>query len=151
MPFLLFFLLTFKSPEAIIFSLVLVVFQGLLPQMTFNLDKVFTSDALQSKASHMLRFLMESENSSKWSQKSHFLASFRRFFVYALLCPLSHASAFCQNEGLMKIHNLDKFHGYSICGCQVINFQSFPYQSASLKWSFLGTFWALTPPNIVRF
>ena len=73
-------------------------------------------------------FWCSPKNSSKWSQKIHFLAHFRRFFTYALLRPMSHASIFCQIEGLKKIPNCGKFHEYSICGCQVINFQSVLYQ-----------------------
>ena len=68
------------------------------------------------------------KNSSKWSQKIHFLAHLRRFFIYVLLRPMNHASIFCQIESLMKIPNCGKFHEYSICGCQVINFQSVLYQ-----------------------
>ena len=41
---------------------------------------------------------------------------------------MGHAQIFCQMKGLMKIHNCGKFHLYSICGCQVINFQFFLWQ-----------------------
>ena len=101
-----------------------MVFQGLLPQMRSSLDKIFSSDPLQGIVSHMSRFLMQSENSSKLSQNTHFLAHFWRFFVYALLRPMSHASIFFQIEGLIKIHYRNKFH--SVCGYQVIIF-SFSY------------------------
>ena len=42
MPFVLFFLQTFKTPEVIILSLFWVVFQGLLSQMRSSLYKSFT-------------------------------------------------------------------------------------------------------------
>ena len=58
MQFLLFYLQTLKTPEVIILSLFLVVFQGLLPKMKSNLEEFFTSNALNGKASHMSRFLM---------------------------------------------------------------------------------------------
>ena len=35
-------------------------------------------------------------------------------------------------------------------GCQVINFQSFCTNSASMNWAILEGIWALTPPNAVR-
>ena len=49
------------TTEAIILDLFSVNFRGLLPQMSSNLYKTFTIDAMQSNASHMLRFLMQSE------------------------------------------------------------------------------------------
>ena len=68
------------------------------------------------------------ENWSKSGQKTDSLTHFDRFFVYALLHPANQASGFWQKKELMKIHNADKFHWYSICGCQVLNFQMFSYQ-----------------------
>ena len=60
---------------------------------------------------------------SKLGQKTDFLAHF-----YALLCLIIYAPIFCQIKGLMKVHNRGKFHQYSICGCQVMNFQMFSQQ-----------------------
>ena len=57
--------------------------------------------------------------------KNDFLAYSERFFIYILSYRTSYASSFSQNKGLMKLHNRGKFHKYTICGCQVINFQRF--------------------------
>ena len=108
-------------------SEIMVVFQGFFLQVRSNFDKIITSDALDNKGSNLSFFLMQYENSSKW-KKTHSLAYFQRFFVYALLRAMSHASIFCQIEGLMKIHNSCKFHEYSVWSCQVINFQRFSHQ-----------------------
>ena len=96
---------------------------------------------MQGNASHMLQFLASSKKSYKLSQKTVFLTHFR-FFVYTFLCPLNYARTFCHsfligihsNEGWtvttehMKLRNRVKFHQYTICGCQVNNFQSSAYQ-----------------------
>ena len=140
MRFLLFFSQTFKTPEAIVLSLFLVIFQGLLPKRAPIWTTIFTSDALKHKASDMSRFLIQSKNSSKRSQKKYFLAHFRRFFIYTLLRSMIHPQSFFQIVGHMKIHNRGKFHEYSISGCQVIDFQFFCTDSASMKWPFLGGF-----------
>ena len=47
---------------------------------------------------------------SKLGQKTDFLAHFQRILVYTLLCLIIYAPIFCQMKGLMKIHNLGKFH-----------------------------------------
>ena len=55
---------------------------------------------------------------------------------------------FFQMKGLMKIHNRGKFHLYSICGCQFINFQMFLWQ-----WNIreLGHFGAFLGPNSPKY
>ena len=50
----------------------------------------------------------------------------------------------------MKIHNCGKFHLYSICGCQVINFQMFSWQYSIHELGHFVGIWALTAPNIVQ-
>ena len=65
---------------------------------------------------------------SKLGQKTHFVASFQRFFNHAFLCLMSYAPIFCQMKGLIGIHNCGKFHEYKVCGCQVMNFQMFSNQ-----------------------
>ena len=42
----------------------------------------------------------------------------------------------------MKIHNCDKSHQYTLCGCQVKKFQSFSYQFNIHVGSILGEFFA---------
>ena len=59
-----------------------------------------------------------------WAKKLIF-CSFWVFFVYALMHPMGYAPRFCQMEDLIKIYVCGKFHQYSICGCEVKNFQFF--------------------------
>ena len=81
------------------------------------------------------------------AKKTHFLAHFWRFFVYSLLRPMSQASIFCQIEGLMKIHNRGKLHGYRVSSCQVINFQIFWYQFSIYKTILFGGFFGPNSPK----
>ena len=68
------------------------------------------------------------------------------FFVNSLLHLMSHAPTFCHIKGLIKIHNHGKFDQYSICGCQVENFQSFAYRFSIHEMAvFEGFFWPLLP------
>ena len=96
----------------------------------------------------MLRFLMQVWKFEKWSQKTYFLAFFRKFFGHALSQPISHAQIFCQIKGLIKIHSRVKFHLHSICGSQVINFKKVPWQ-----WSIheLGHFGVFLGPNFPKY
>ena len=96
------------------------------PQIKSSLYQICTSHAIQGNELHMLRFLMQPKYMSKLSQKlNFFLPYFKRLFVYALLHPLSSTLIFCKLKDLIKVHNCGKFHLYSVCGCQVKNFQSF--------------------------
>ena len=63
---------------------------------------------------------------SKLGKKTGFVGHFLRFFVYALLRHLCYAQIFYQMEGVIEIHNPGKFPHYTICGCQVRDFQMFP-------------------------
>ena len=85
-------------------------------------------------------FSYSTENSKKLSQRTNFLAFFQRLFNHCLLRPMSYAPIFCQMKCLMKIHNHDKFHLYSICGCQVINFPIFSWWCSIHEMAFLGVF-----------
>lgn len=108
------------------------------PQIKSSLYQIFTSHAIQGNELHMLRFLMQPKYMSKLSQKlNFFLPYFKRLFVYALLHPLSSTLIFCKLKDLIKVHNCGKFHLYSVCGCQVKNFQSLAYQTAAMQGSFL--------------
>ena len=49
----------------------------------------------------------------------------------------------------MKIHNRGKFHLYSICGCQVMNFQMFSWQCSIHKMVLLGGFFGSWLPQIL--
>ena len=82
---------------------------------------------MQDDASDMLLFLLNYEKWLKLGQKTYILVYFEMFLVYFLLLPKSYAPRFCQIKDLIKIHVLGKFHQYSICGCEVKNFQSFSY------------------------
>ena len=50
---------------------------------------------------------------------------------------MSYVLIFCQNKDLIKRNYCGK-HKYSICRCQVINFQSFAYQFSPF-WEVLGS------------
>ena len=83
-------------------------------------------------------FWDSAENLKKLPQKPHFVVGFQRFLNHALFRRVGDAPIFGQMKGLMEIHNPGKFHWYSICGCQVIYFQSLSYQQ---KVGFLAAFW----------
>ena len=83
-------------------------------------------------------FWDSAENLKKLPQKPHFVVGFQRFLDHALFRRVGDAPIFGQMKGLMEIHNSGKFHWYSICGCQVIYFQSLSYQQ---KVGFLAAFW----------
>ena len=51
---------------------------------------------------------------------------------------------------LMKMHNCGKFHDFHFVVVKLKVFKFFLTDSASMKWSFLGGFWALTLPNKVQ-
>ena len=75
------------------------------------------------------------------------LAHFVSFFVYALLHLMSCAPKFCQMKELVKIYTCDRFHHYTICGCEA---KYFWIDSAFMKWPLFRFFWPLTFPNIVQ-
>ena len=104
---------------------------------------------MQCKVTHHIcyGFWFSPKNSRKLIQKSDFVAHFQRIFVYVLLRPAIYVPIFCQMKGLLKIHNLGKFHYYSYCGCEVINFQNFSYWFSIHEMALFGFFWALIPPN----
>ena len=81
----------------------------------------------------------------KIGPKSWFFVHFESFFVYALLHPMSYAPRFCQMKDLIKIYICGKFHQYSICGCEVKNFQSFSYWFSIYEMVPSWGFWALLP------
>ena len=89
---------------------------------------VLTSDDMQDEASSLLLFLLKYQELVKIGPKN-FLDHFLRFFVHALLHPMSYAPGFCQMNDLIRIYTLSgyKFHQYNVCGCEVKNFQSFLY------------------------
>ena len=80
-PFALSFLQTFKTPEAIILGLFWVVFQGLLPQMSFNLYKILPYIIMVSLISiafvvdnlYILKVFRISSASVKWPFLGGFL------------------------------------------------------------------------------
>ena len=87
---------------------------------------------------------------SKLGQKMDFLALFERFFVYAVLHPMSYTSRFCQLKDLIKIHICGK--SFISIACAVVEFKIFKvFRIDSASWSghFFG-FSGLTPPNIDR-
>ena len=70
----------------------------------------------------LIELLRNGGNSAK---QQILMLIFKGFFVYTILHHVSSTPIFCLLKGPMDIHNAGKFHEYSICGCQVINFQRF--------------------------
>ena len=81
------------------------------------------------------------------AKKTHFFSQFWRFFLYAQLHSMSHASIFCQIEGLIKIHTRGKFHEYSMGGYQVINIQRFLYQFSIHEMTLFEGFCGFNSPK----
>ena len=87
----------------------------------------------------------------KIGPKSWFFGSFWEYFLFMPSYTLwVYAPRFSQIKGLIKIYICCKFHQYSICGCEVKNFQYFSYWFSIHEMVLFWRFWALTLPNIVR-
>ena len=81
---------------------------------------------MQDYASYAIVFF--SGSVKKWlklGEKTDNLAHFGSFFVDALLHPINYAPRFYRLKYLIKIHIRVKFQQYSVCGCEVKNFQRF--------------------------
>ena len=78
--------------------------------------------------------------SLKLGKKTDLFGSFLEVFVYSLWHPMNYAPRFWQMKNLIKIRISDKFHQYSICGCEVKNFQSFLYWFSVHKMIPFGMF-----------
>ena len=61
-----------------------------------------------------------------WPKKD-FLAHFERFSVYAIWHLMSYVPGSCHMKELIKKRICGKFLQYSICSCEVKNFQMFSY------------------------
>ena len=135
------------------FGLLLDGFSVITPQNEVQLQmyKYSTNDLLQGNRLHILRFLMQSWNLQKLSQKLIFWLIFGSFSItpsYTLseLHPKFYAkwkvswrrtivvSFIFRAFVVGKLWNLKCFRGYG----------------ASMKWPIFGGFWVLTPPNMVR-
>ena len=81
-------------------------------------------------------------NGRNWAKKLIFLAHFESFFVYTPVHPTRYIPRFCQLKYLIKIYICDKFNQYSICGCEIKNFQSLLFWSSINEmapfWDCLG-------------
>ena len=68
----------------------------------------------------------------------------KMFFCYVLLHPMSYAPKLFQMKDLIKIHIRGKCHQYSICCCEIKNFQSLLYcfkiHEMVPFWRFLGPY-----------
>ena len=60
--------------------------------------RTLNSDAMQCNASDIWHFLFYSKEIIKLGQKTGFLARFEKFFIHALLQPISCAPIFTPNE-----------------------------------------------------
>ena len=96
--------------------------------MTSSLYKIVTSDAVQSKLSHMSGFLIYTWKFEEmdWRIRRNGLEEMGR------------TQMFCQMKGLMKIHNRGKFHLHSICGSQVTNIQKFSWWWGIYELGYFG-------------
>ena len=96
---------------------------------------------IQSYITHHIYygFWYSPENFKNLIQKAHFVVGFQKFFDHTLFHPMDNAPIFRQMKGLIEIHNPGRFYCYSICGCQVIYFQS---SRSSKKW-YVGCFWVV--------
>ena len=75
------------------------------------------------------------------AKKLMFLLILRDFYLCSLdLYPTSYATNFFQIKDLINIYIYRKFHQYSICGCEVENFQRFSYWFSIHEWPLLGFF-----------
>ena len=86
-----------------------------------------------------MAFIVILRSGWNWAQKLIFWLILRDFCSCCLM-PYDLCSKFLANEDLIKIHNHDQFHQYSICGCQVIIFQSFSYWFSIHKVALFGFF-----------
>ena len=96
-------------------------------------------------------FWYSSENSKKLSQKTDFLALFQRFFVYALLRPLSYAPIFFQMKCLIRYIIVVSFISMAFVVIKLLIFKCF---RRTRKFHFrllLADFLAITPSNPVGF
>ena len=82
--------------------------------------------------------------------KNNFLAHFWRFLVYIFLRPVSYTPIFCQIKRLMEVHNCSKFHQCSICGCQVINFETFSWRYRRLETNMTRYCWNFNQRYVVH-
>ena len=77
-------------------------------------------------------------------EKIDFLAHFESFFVYNLVDPMRSTPRVYQMNAVIKIYICGKFHHYSICGCDIKNFQSvlcwFSVHEMSHFCDFLGSY-----------
>ena len=89
--------------------------------MSSNSFSIFTSGAMQSNSWDIWQFLFYSKKMTKIGPKNWLFGSLWEVFCLHPLMPYE----LHQMKGLMKTYNCGKFHLYSICFSQVINFQMF--------------------------
>ena len=92
-------------------------------------------------------FIKVLRNVQSWAKKLIFWFTLRGFFVYVFLDPMSYIPEFFQMKDLIKIYICGTFHNYSICGCEVNNFQSFLFYFSILKMAPSGFFLGLYCPT----
>ena len=67
-------------------------------------------------------------------------------FTLSYTLSMNYAPKFCQMKDLIKICICGKFHQYSICSCEIKEFQSFLcIDSASMKWPLFELFGPYSP------
>ena len=91
-----------------------------------NLICTKLSSVMQSRAMCYIcyRFWCIIKNLKKWTQKNNIWGFFQSFFGHPLSIPMCNTQIFCKIKVIMKICNRGMFHVHSICGSQVISFQS---------------------------
>ena len=129
----------FRTSRNCRFTLILGGFLARTPQKQ---STFLTSDDKQDDASDMLQFFEVFRNGLNWAKKLIF---------WIILHPMKHTPRFCQMKNFIKIYICGKFHQYSICGCEMKDFQGFLYWFNIHKMVPFCDFLALSPPNQILF
>ena len=131
--------------ETVILGCSLVVFSPELPKMSI-LFKMLTSVDMQNNPSNLLQFLLKYKEIVKTSSKSWFFGSFWEFSLcfssYTLWVTPQH---FGKWKTLLRYISVVSFISIGFVFGKLKIFKAFGNDSASIKWSLLGGFWALLP------
>ena len=142
----------FGAAENWIFGCFWVVLQGLLLQMKSVLYKIFTSDAVQGNSSHILRFFTKSLKFLKIQPKTWFSGSFLEAFRLHSLTPFElRPNVYAKSKVSWKCTIVISFIVIAFVVGKLKNLKCFRGNVASRKWPIVERFWALTPPNMVRY
>ena len=135
----------FVPAETVILGCSFVVFWPELPKMSI-LFKMLTSVDMQNNPSNLLQFLLKYKEIVKTSSKSWFFSSFCEFSLcfssYTLWVTPQH---FGKWNTLLRYISVVSFISIAFVFGKLKIFKAFRNDSAAIKWSLLGGFWALLP------